>query len=56
MGLAQKYDVGIMGLWYGCNYGSIMTYYALNNVVTSLGKSVLMLDKNILFPPFIRKS
>ncbi len=47
MGQEKKYDVGIMGFWYGCNYGSIMTYYALNNVVASLGKSVLMLDKHI---------
>ncbi len=44
----KKYDVGIMGLWNGCNYGSIMTYYALNRVVESLGKSVLMIDKPIL--------
>ena len=44
----KKYDVGIMGLWSGCNYGSIMTYYALNRVVDSMGKSILMIDKPIL--------
>lgn len=43
-----KYDVGIVGLWSGCNYGSIATYYALNQVVSSMGKSVLMIDKPIL--------
>ena len=45
----KKYDIGIMGVWPGCNYGSIMTYYALNNVVKSLGYSVLMIDKPL--PP-----
>ena len=41
----QKYDIGIVGVWQGCNYGTIMTYYALNRVVESMGKSVLMIDK-----------
>lgn len=41
----QKFDIGIMGMWYGANYGSVMTYYALNTVLTRLGYSVLMLDK-----------
>ncbi len=44
----DKYDVGIIGVWSGCNYGSIATYYALNQVVSSMGKSVLMIDKPIL--------
>lgn len=39
----KKYDVGIFGLWYGHNYGSIITYYALNNVVNSLGYSTAMI-------------
>ena len=41
----KKYDVGILGVWMGCNYGSIMTYYALNRVIGSMGYSVLMVDK-----------
>lgn len=41
----QKFDIGIMGMWYGANYGSVMTYYALNTVLSRLGYSVLMLDK-----------
>ena len=41
----KKYDVGIFGVWYGCNYGSIATYYGLNRVIESLGYSVLMIDK-----------
>lgn len=44
----EHYDVGIFGVWSGCNYGSIATYYALNQVVTSMGKSVLMIDKPVL--------
>ena len=27
--MKDHYDVGILGVWYGCNYGSIATYYAL---------------------------
>lgn len=46
-----KYDVGIYGLWYGNNYGSIITYYALSKVLDSLGKTYAMirnpLGKNI---------
>ena len=41
----DKYDIGIVGVWQGCNYGSMMTYYALNRAVQSMGKSVLMIDK-----------
>ncbi len=44
-GGSSHYDFGIVGVWMGCNYGSIATYYALNRVVTSFGKSVLMIDK-----------
>lgn len=44
----EHYDVGIFGVWSGCNYGSVATYYALNKIVTSMGKSVLMIDKPII--------
>lgn len=44
----EHYDVGIFGVWSGCNYGSIATYYALNQIVSSMGKTVLMIDKPIL--------
>lgn len=46
--LEKKYDVGIFGVWSGCNYGSVATYYALNQVISSMGKSILMIDKPIL--------
>ncbi len=39
----KKYDVGIFGLWYGYNYGSIITYYALAKTIESLGKSYAMI-------------
>lgn len=41
----EKFDIGLMGMWYGANYGSVMTYYALHTVLTRLGYSVLMIDK-----------
>lgn len=41
----RKFDVAIMGVWFGCNYGSVATYYALMNVVESFGLNVLMVDK-----------
>ena len=44
----EHYDVGIFGVWSGCNYGSVATYYALNQVVSSMGKTVLMIDKPII--------
>lgn len=43
--LTHKYDIGIVGLWYGINYGSILTYYALYHVVRSLGYDAVMLPK-----------
>ena len=44
----NKYDIGVFGVWYGMNYGSVATYYALNTLLTSMGKTVLMLDKPIM--------
>lgn len=38
----KKYDVAILGLWYGLNYGSLLTYYALREQIRSVGKSVVM--------------
>ncbi len=44
----RKFDVAIMGVWPGCNYGSVATYYALHQIITSFGLSVLMIDKPII--------
>lgn len=38
-----KYDIGYIGWWYGKNWGSMMTSFAINRVLTKMGKSVLML-------------
>ena len=54
----KKYDVGIFGLWYGHNYGSMITYYALNSVVNSLGYSTIMIENPLGNPsmPVTRRS
>ena len=41
----KHFDIGIAGVWYGTNYGSVLTYYALYRTLTKLGYSVLMIDK-----------
>lgn len=43
--LTHHYDVGIIGLWYGLNYGSILTYYALNRVISDMGYQCIMVNK-----------
>jgi hypothetical protein len=41
----RKFDVGVIGLWYGRNYGSMATYYALHQVLTKkYHLSVLMIE------------
>lgn len=41
----HHYDIGIVGLWYGLKYGSILTYYALYKVVNQMGFDALMINK-----------
>lgn len=41
----HHYDIGIVGLWYGLNYGSILTYYALYKAVNQMGFDALMINK-----------
>ena len=43
--LTHHYDVGVVGLWYGINYGSILTYYALYELLRDLGYDPVMLPK-----------
>ena len=45
-----KFDVAVVGVWYGCNYGSLLTYYSLYNYLKSQGLMVLMVDKS----PFVK--
>lgn len=39
----KKYDVAVYGLWYGHNYGSIVTYYALSKILDSMKLSYAMI-------------
>lgn len=41
----NHYDVGIVGFWYGMNYGSVLTYYALYKVVEECGYKALLINK-----------
>lgn len=47
-GLNRRFDIGYVGWWYGANYGSVMTNYALNRVLKDMGKTVLMLEWPVL--------
>lgn len=42
-----KLDIGVMGWWYNANYGGVATYYALHQLLKSMGYSVLMIDNPI---------
>lgn len=41
-----KFDVAITGVWYGANYGSVLTYYSMYHFISSLGLLTIMIDKN----------
>lgn len=47
--MSEKYDVGILGWWYGQNYGSMLTYYALNTVIKNLGLKPIMIHESLGF-------
>jgi Coenzyme F420-reducing hydrogenase, beta subunit len=42
--LKWKYDVGITGFWRTHNFGGVLTYYALYNVVLDLGLEPLFIE------------
>lgn len=46
------FDVGIISWWYGKNYGSALTGYALHEVIEGLGYDTLMLDWPLEKKPF----
>lgn len=52
----RKFDVAIFGMWYGDNYGSVATYYALHEIISSFGLSVLMIDKPGMSPNDVENS
>ena len=43
--MEETFDIGVLGWWYGENYGSMLTYYALNRILKKLGYSVLMIHE-----------
>ena len=42
--LHRHFDIGYIGWWYGDNYGSVITSFAMNRILKGLGKTVLMID------------
>ena len=43
--MKEQFDIGVLGWWYGENYGSMLTYYSLHRVLKNLGYSVLMIHE-----------
>ena len=43
--MKDHYDIGVVGFWYGANYGSLLNGYAMYKTIQSFGKSVLMIHK-----------
>lgn len=43
--LEHKYDIGVVGFWYGINYGSVLTYYALYELLRDIGYDPVMIPK-----------
>lgn len=41
----KHYDIGMLGWWYGENYGSMLTYFALHQTLKSMGYTILMLHE-----------
>lgn len=41
----DKCDVAIFGVWWGSNYGSIMTYYSLYHMIEKQGLRAIMIDR-----------
>ena len=48
--LKRRFDVGVIGLWYGRNYGSMATYYALHQVLTNKYHLSVLMIENPLAP------
>lgn len=48
--MTKKYDVAILGWWHNSNYGSIMTYYALNQAILDQGYSTLLVHEALGYP------
>lgn len=46
----RRFDVGVIGLWYGRNYGSMATYYALHQVLSKKYHLSVFMIENPLKP------
>ncbi len=44
--LNDKYDVGIVGIWFFENYGAILTAYALYKLLESMGYTSILVDSS----------
>lgn len=47
----RKFDVGLLGIWFYQNYGSVLTTYALGKFLAHQGKEVLLVDNRRMFNP-----
>ena len=47
----RKRDTGVATLWFSCNYGAILTSYALYRVLEEMGKKPVLLDYAPLMGP-----
>ncbi|WP_285005934.1 polysaccharide pyruvyl transferase family protein [Lactococcus formosensis] len=45
--MKKKYDIAILGWWYGVNYGSVLTYYGLKKALEKLGYKVIMVHETL---------
>ena len=43
----NKFDICIIGYWFGTNFGSLATYFALHQVIKNMGYSIMMIDSPI---------
>jgi polysaccharide pyruvyl transferase len=43
--MEKKYDIGIVGFWYGLNYGSMLTSFALYRTVQNLGYTAVLINR-----------
>lgn len=41
----KKYDVAVVGVGVGANYGSALTYFAITETIKEMGKSVILVNK-----------
>lgn len=47
----RKFDIGLLGIWFYQNYGSILTTYALGKFLTENGQELLLIDNAAMFNP-----